>query len=69
MLPLQEASRAFSRALARAGSSMAAKMAMMAITTSNSIKVKLRLLCIVVRAPLAVRPGEPTGPPRLLPYH
>ena len=37
---VQEMLLAFSRALLSAGSSMAAKIAMMAMTTSNSINVK-----------------------------
>jgi len=37
---MQEAARAFSRALESAGSSIEAKMAMIAITTSSSIRVK-----------------------------
>jgi hypothetical protein len=40
MLLVQLIERAFSRALLKAGNSMAAKMAMMAITTSNSMSVK-----------------------------
>ena len=39
-LLVQEIWRAFSRAFANAGSSIAARIAMMAITTSSSIKVK-----------------------------
>ena len=39
-LPVQKAARPLSRALFKAGSSMAARMAMIAITTSNSIRVK-----------------------------
>jgi len=38
-LLVQLACRAFSRALANAGKSMAAKMAMMAMTTNSSIRV------------------------------
>jgi hypothetical protein len=40
----QEAPNAFSLALANAGRSMAARMAMMAITTKSSISVKARRL-------------------------
>ena len=42
MLEVQEMARAFSRAFDSAGSSIAARMAMMAITTSSSISVKWR---------------------------
>ncbi len=38
---------AFARA--KTGKSSAAKIAMMAITTSNSINVKARFICIIVR--------------------
>src|SRR5579871_462568 len=40
VLERQEVCRAFSRACAKTGNRMAARMAMMAITTSNSISVK-----------------------------
>ena len=46
-LLMQLMARAFARALLRAGSSMAARMAMIAMTTSNSIKVKdLRMVVL-----------------------
>ena len=48
MLLRQEAAMAFSLALAKAGRSIAARIAMMAITTSNSIRVKAwRKLCFL----------------------
>ena len=40
LLPLQEMACALPLALAKAGNSMAARIAMMAITTRSSIKVK-----------------------------
>src|SRR5436309_2847928 len=43
MLPLSTVRVAFILALARAGNSMAARMAMIAITTSNSISVNPRV--------------------------
>src|SRR5579871_6537137 len=46
-LERQEVCRAFSRAWAKTGKRMAARIAIMAITTSSSIRVKPRfLLCI-----------------------
>ena len=43
----QEAWRAFARALLNAGNNMAANMAMMAMTTNNSIRVNnLRCICL-----------------------
>jgi|OM-RGC.v1.034020471 hypothetical protein len=46
MLLIQAADFAFDFALANAGKSILANIAMMAITTNNSIKVKARLLCM-----------------------
>ena len=43
---MQEMVRAFSRALLKAGKSIDARMAMIAMTTSNSIKVNE--LCFIV---------------------
>jgi len=48
MFDRQLAVLAFSRALANTGNRMAAKMAMIAITTSNSISVNPRSLRIFV---------------------
>jgi len=45
-LLIQAADFAFDFALANAGKSILANIAMMAITTNNSIKVKARLLCM-----------------------
>src|SRR5918911_4175453 len=47
MLLMQLAWRAFSRAWAKTGNRMAARMAMMAITTSNSMRVKPSLFFII----------------------
>lgn len=47
MFETQDIARAFSRALANAGKSMAARMAMMAMTTNNSINVNLKACFIV----------------------
>lgn len=41
-LLVQDIARAFSRALLKAGNSMAAKMAIIAMTTNNSINVNLK---------------------------
>ena len=46
---MQEVDRARSRAWFSAGSSMAARIAMMAITTRSSIKVNLLLFIILLR--------------------
>jgi hypothetical protein len=43
----QEARRAFSRALANTGNRIEARIAIMAMTTSNSIKVKPRLRVVL----------------------
>ena len=45
-LETQEMAWAFARALARAGSNMAARIAMMAMTTSSSINVKANTFLI-----------------------
>jgi hypothetical protein len=50
--------RARALALERAGRSMAARMAMMAITTSNSIRVKARL-CLITEREAAVWGNDP----------
>jgi len=44
---VQDIVRAFSRALLKAGNSIAAKIAMIAITTSSSIKVKVTSFIVV----------------------
>jgi len=46
MLLAQDIVRAFSRALLNAGKSIAAKIAMIAMTTSNSIRVKNRFIVV-----------------------
>src|SRR5579884_2381426 len=53
LLLMQLVAQAFCLALASAGNSRPARMAMMAITTNNSIKVKAALLAFISR-PLAV---------------
>src|SRR6185437_6280091 len=45
LLERHDAARAFSRACAKTGKRMAAKIAIMAMTTSSSIRVKPRLRC------------------------
>jgi hypothetical protein len=48
MLDVQLAWRALSRAFDSAGNSIAAKMAMMAMTTSSSINVNDFLFCMLI---------------------
>ena len=56
MLLIQAADFAFDFALANAGKSILANIAMMAITTNNSIKVKARLLCMSLYWPVGSEP-------------
>src|SRR5438105_4376647 len=62
MLLRQEVFRACSRAWAKTGKRIAARIAMIAITTSNSIKVKPRFLgsVLIIDRILSVPPGTPT---------
>ena len=58
---MQLMARAFSRALDNAGSSMAAKIAMMAITTNNSMSVKKFRMMIFLKMVLVELVGVAIG--------
>src|SRR5262245_14262218 len=57
-LERQPACRAFSRAWAKTGKRIAARMAMIAITTSNSISVKPLLRAVSIAHSLGLRDGR-----------